>query len=207
MGWAGRVEHATRELRRYGTGGEAGDGRSQFAAPGGQIPESGSGIALPGLVETGPGVDGEFHPCSSPVSPKIWSAYCWRRKSRSGASFARWVFSFMRQSARGEAKGMGTPSITRDDLVLGEFAVVEPSGAGHEIDGDFVANADHGELGDAAGIEISSSGMAAAVAPGLDPGLVGFLVAVEAEHPFWMTRALERSLKLHGSLDRAVFRV
>ncbi len=49
--------------------------------------------------------------------------------------------------------------------------------------------------------------MAAAVSSGLDPGLVGFFVAVEAEHPFRVSRAIERLLKIDGALYRAVFRV
>jgi hypothetical protein len=42
------------------------------------------------------------------VSPR--SANQWRRNTRSAASFARCVTDFIRQSNRGDANGMGTPS-------------------------------------------------------------------------------------------------
>src|SRR4051812_32959444 len=48
---------------------------------------------------------------SGGFSPR--SANHCRRKTRSPASFSRYVTTFIRQSKRGEAKGIGTPSISR----------------------------------------------------------------------------------------------
>lgn len=56
------------------------------------------------------------------------------------------------EQARG-GEGNGDSIDDADDLVFAGFCVIDATGGGHEIDADFVSDADDGVLGDFAGLE------------------------------------------------------